>query len=357
MDAVEVDAQGARMAWKYETPWHRLGVQIPGNADIWDAVEAARMGFRVEKGPLWTVIDGVTIRLEDHFCLYRDDDKKILGTCEKDWYPQQNKVLFDFISEFEDKGMLSIETLGSLKGGKITWALCKILERDSFEPVKGDEVTSYIAFVDSKVPGRALLMFVTLVRIVCWNTLSMAVNRAEREMNQIFRHYHSNPFIDFDQATEVLDLACLTSEEVEKSSRVMTETPMTANQMDYYSAVLAIREVGLNEEWFKKGLVEDRPIITTAPDNIVDNLSTSRKTKHISELFNDPSAGNFGETVWDGFNAATQYTDHGGAAGGKPWKQSRFESSIIGQGAAFKRTAYETANEFCALLSKPRYVT
>lgn len=80
------------------------------------------------------------------------------------------------------------ETGGSLKGGQFVWALMYL---DEPYKVKGDssEHLPFIALVNPHDGSGACKAIETQVRIVCWNTLQMALADSERSGKQlIFRH-------------------------------------------------------------------------------------------------------------------------------------------------------------------------
>ena len=91
----------------------------------------------------------------------------------KNWYPVQNEEAFEFFSEYCLEGSMEMHTAGSLKGGKMVWGLAKV--KGEFEAVKGDPVEQFFLFSNPHEYGKSIDIRFTPIRVVCNNTLSMAL--------------------------------------------------------------------------------------------------------------------------------------------------------------------------------------
>ena len=70
----------ASMMYVGEPAWHKLGTPLPRLATSNEALQAARLDYRVEKRPLQAVLSGRTrVAVDDHFATVRMDTGKVLG--------------------------------------------------------------------------------------------------------------------------------------------------------------------------------------------------------------------------------------------------------------------------------------
>ena len=69
------------------------------------------------------------------------------------------------------------ETAGSLQNGKLTWMLARIPSTN----ILGDDIDKYLLFSNSFDGKRSINVAITPVRVVCNNTLNMALKGAKRK--------------------------------------------------------------------------------------------------------------------------------------------------------------------------------
>jgi phage/plasmid-like protein (TIGR03299 family) len=112
--------------------------------------------------------------------LVRDSDGKVLDIVTPDWEPVQNEEAMEFFNGFVAAGEMTMETVGSLKGGQIIWGLARINE--AFDLFKGDTTQAYLLFSNFHKYGNSTGVQFTPVRVVCWNTLSMALGAKAEDM-------------------------------------------------------------------------------------------------------------------------------------------------------------------------------
>jgi len=164
----------ASMAYTGDVPWHTLGTKVPADLTPVQMMEAANLNWEVEKTPLFTNVNGETVRVPKRYALTRKSDNRVLDIVGGDnWNPTQNVEAFEFFNDFVAAGNCNMETAGSLSGGQIIWALAKINE--SIEVVKGDVIEGYLLFSNPHKYGKAIDIRSTPTRVVCNNTLSLAL--------------------------------------------------------------------------------------------------------------------------------------------------------------------------------------
>ena len=177
------------MAWTGQVPWHGEGLEVAPDLTPHEMMKAAELDWTVSKRPIFTthkptseykIVDGVYADAElldnpDRFALMRDSDNTWLGTCSGDYQVIQNERIFDFFQKFSKHANISMETAGSLRGGKDIFGLAKL--NDNFALPGGDEINGFVLFRQPHEPGYAMSILDTEVRVVCSNTLQLALRQ------------------------------------------------------------------------------------------------------------------------------------------------------------------------------------
>jgi len=118
------------MMYVGKTPWHGLGTPIPADKQISvrEAIVAAKLDWRVELRSLYTEKPdgGAKSGILDHYAVCRTSDNAFLGLVGPDYVPLQNEEALKWFQPFLDFDSATLETAGSLNGGKQVWALAKI---------------------------------------------------------------------------------------------------------------------------------------------------------------------------------------------------------------------------------------
>lgn len=160
-----------------ETPWHGLGTIVQEQLTSADAIKAAGLDWRVDSRPIYTDIPGgAKMRIEGQCANVRDIDNKVLGLVSDRYKIVQNSEAFDFTDSLIGEGC-KYETAGSLFGGKKIWLLASLPE----QKILDDEVIPYVCFTNSHDGFGAIQAIMTPVRVVCNNTLNLALSSARRK--------------------------------------------------------------------------------------------------------------------------------------------------------------------------------
>ncbi|KAF0156636.1 MAG: hypothetical protein FD159_1673 [Syntrophaceae bacterium] len=118
------------MMYVGKTPWHGLGTPIPEDKKISvrEAIIAAKLDWQVELRRIFTEMpEGITnTGILDHFAVCRTSDNAFLGIVGSDYTPLQNEHALEWFQPFLDANEATLETAGSLKGGRQVWALARI---------------------------------------------------------------------------------------------------------------------------------------------------------------------------------------------------------------------------------------
>ncbi len=161
------------MFYTREVPWHGLGTRVETAPDSRKALELAGLNWKVVQQPIQTV-DGPVI--PGFKANIRDQDGQVLGVVTDRYKVVQNEDAFAFTDELLGEGV-SYETAGSLQNGRRIWILARLPQR---YVISGDEVAPYLVFMNAHDGTGAIKAAMTPVRVVCQNTLNLALSTAKR---------------------------------------------------------------------------------------------------------------------------------------------------------------------------------
>ena len=161
------------MFYTREKPWHGLGTQVMEAPTSAAALSLAGLDWRVIQKPLLTYDE---IPVPGFKANVRDSDNQVLGVVTDRYKVVQNEDAFAFTDSLLGEGV-TYETAGSLQNGRRTWILAKLPQRYI---ISGDEITPYLVFMNSHDGSGAIKAAMTPIRVVCQNTLNLALSRAKR---------------------------------------------------------------------------------------------------------------------------------------------------------------------------------
>jgi len=161
-----------------EAAWHGLGTVVAGQPSAADAIRIAQLEWQVSKTDLYILDDnGNTVLVNDRSAIIRldlksDDNRRILGVCGANYEPVQNVECFAIADALVGEGGANFETAGSLRNGRIVY-LTAVLPNHM--KVQDDILSKYLLITSSHDGSGALVCLYTPVRVVCHNTLTLAL--------------------------------------------------------------------------------------------------------------------------------------------------------------------------------------
>lgn len=173
---------GERFLGRREPAWHGKGQVFDAPIGALEAIEAAGLGFRIEKHPLTAAVAGFGTVDVPRFALLREptpDDPTyhFCGVCGKDYTVVQNVDVGKAIDPLTEKW--PVETVAALEGGK---TMLITLDAGGAD-VAGEAVHQYFLVTDTKDGGTSLRIAFTPVRVVCQNTLVTGLRSAMVQCN------------------------------------------------------------------------------------------------------------------------------------------------------------------------------
>jgi phage/plasmid-like protein (TIGR03299 family) len=264
---VEKLADGSySMAWNGEVPWHKHGKKIPADLTPEQILIAASCDWLVEKQQLFRQI-GDGFEPTDSYALVRDRDNKILDYVSKNWVILQNSEAFGFFHDFVMAGDMEMHTAGSLKGGQIVWCLAKI--KEPLRVFGKDVIQPYLLFTNPQKFGQSIDVRLTNTRVVCNNTLTMALG--EKATSQVVKMSHRSKF-DAEAAKTVLGIANHKNTKFLEAAQFLSKKTYTKDDaMAFFAGIYPKVTVKEDDETLSKnakmalGIVDIQPGANIAP--------------------------------------------------------------------------------------------
>jgi phage/plasmid-like protein (TIGR03299 family) len=217
------------MAYTNEVPWHGLGTKVDGKQSVKQMLKAAGLDWKVERRAMCLKVDtakgngsNVGDEIPGFAALVRDKDNQVFDIVGSQYRPTQNEQAFEFFNEFIKAGKATMETAGSLRGGRYVWGLANL--GTSFKLRGDDVVKSYLLCACPHQQGKSMIFKFTSVRVVCNNTLTMALG----EIGTEHRHTHRSEFNDaaIEKAKDRLGIAREQMGQFEKIARKLQGTKL-----------------------------------------------------------------------------------------------------------------------------------
>lgn len=326
--------------------WHKLGVNVAEAQASADAIKLAGLDWAVEKVALQTV-EGREV--PGKFATVRRDTGNVLGVVGNVYKPLQNVGAFSFMDSVIGEGLASYETAGALGTGERVWIMARIPQELR---VKGtDDISLPYALLTNSHDGTAAVQVMpTSVRVVCSNTLHMAMGNAKRKLN--VRH-SGKMNLQLNEARRVLGLVTAHVKVFGQQMNALASVQVTASQAKGYFQTLLARPYKPQESDEETA---DRLLGRTPRVRVKVKESTTERN---DRLFVEQLLHNFEHdatntmrgikgTAWAAVNAVTQYADHQGrtrATGGKTRLENRLQSMWFGSAAGMKEKAFSGAME------------
>lgn len=333
-----IETMAYRFASNADVPWHGLGNPVDNNMSTDEMLDAAGLNWEVVKQPNYFLVPGTGANgiptkmriVPGEYSLVRNTDLAYLDTVGENYKIPQNRDILEFFRRFVEAGDMTMETAGSIKGGKFIWALARINE--SFSLGKGDETRGYLLLSQPHQFGYSMTAALTPIRVVCWNTINIAqgINKETGEntiYKNSFRMTHAREFDDSVKS------------EIERTLGLAQEGMKAFNHTAQLLSGVRAKDESVTEYFHRimqlevpeEGLPEDA--------DLVKNRTVKRFREALTEA---PGQDLFRDTWWNAFNATTYTVDHVMSRNA----DNRLHSAWYGRGAILKRRALDLAVEY-----------
>lgn len=313
--------------------WHGLGTILDKVATAEEAIIAAGLNYEVAKYPIQANIpkqyrqpNQKQILLDNRVATVRTDTNQILGIVGKDYGILQNEKAFEFFDALVDKKEAIYHTAGALGNGEKVWILAKL--PDYIRVGKSDDVIEKYLLIYHGHDGKtSVSICLTPVRVVCQNTLQLAMIRA----NNLISLSHTRDIEGkVKNAYELLGMVNKNSLEMEKIYTGMSKIKLDSNGInEYLNDVWSKIPGARKEEDLKDG--EDMLMSNKTYENVMDFFENGPGQKEKTAR----------GTLFGAYNAITGYTDHI-----KNYNGDKLKSLWFNGGQLIKTAAYKTALDY-----------
>lgn len=268
------------MFYTREKPWHGLGTRVEMAPTSEEALMLAGLDWMVLQEPIFT---DTGEQISGYKANVRDTDRKVLGVVTDRYKVIQNTEAFAFTDELLGNGV-RYETAGSLQEGKKVWLLAR-LPREYI--ISGERISPYLVFSNTHDGSGAVRVAVTPIRVVCNNTLNLALNTAKRSWSMI----HTGDIKGkIQEARDTLFLAEEYMDNLGREFERLRKQKITDQQVKEYIEVLL-------------------PMEKDATPAQVKNISKLRKDME-SRYFDAPDLQNVGSNAYRFVNAVSDFATH-----------------------------------------------
>lgn len=254
--------------------------------------------------------------VEGKFFTVRDRDDKVLGVVGRSYRPVQNREGFALLNDLVDSDEVGIETALALRGGR---TVAIVARRPDDVLIAGETHVPYLVFTNSHDGTGSVKMLASLVRVVCANTLNMALSGAKN----VHRVRHT----------------------ASATSRIHEAREALKISFDYSDTLAVMGEdlvaTKVSDREFEKFLRELVP--TPEPGEAGENARAISGRERTREKIRGVYRGadnlaNIRGTAWGVLNAVAEYEDH---AKGYRTDDRRFQAIVEEAGLGLKQDALE----------------
>jgi phage/plasmid-like protein (TIGR03299 family) len=301
-----------------QPPWHKLGKVIKEAANSEEAIKLAGLDWEVAQRNIKTSWgNGEALPIATHVANVRTDTNGVLGVVSRGYRVFQNRQAFDFMDNLVGEKLCIYETAGALKEGRRVWLLARIPQEFR---VQDDLILPYVLLTNSHDGSMALRMIPTTVRVVCQNTLNLALARSGRADG--IRIYHSESLeARVSEARQKLGIITKRLDRFGEEIQALARKQMSQDELTRYFVQLA------------KGKSEKRQKVML--QSFLENFENERN--------NLPGIRG---SLWAAYNAASEWADHQSRVRGRTQSDrasARLNSVWFGCANNLKQEAFEAA--------------
>lgn len=262
-------------------PWHQLGQPHDGPMAPVEALGLAGLDYQLHDKILYTDIGEVPFAAPNHKAIVRPDTRKVIGVVGNDYTLIQNMDTALAVERCFGGPAEVVSVAGALGHGERIWFLCKLPAIYEVRP--GDPVQSYLLVTSAHDGTGAHRMLFTNVRVVCQNTLTVALAGAE---NQVALKHTRNVGLALPLAADLL-------------AANVAYWPRVREAFAFLASRQATNEYAMA---FAKDLIPD-------PEEARPTRAIRQRGEILGLYDTATGADMAGRTRWGLFNAATQWID------------------------------------------------
>jgi len=296
-----------------EKPWHGIGDVLEEDISV-DAARDKYLTWLASKTPLYADVTTAQsagrelAEVPNRFGVLREDTRTVLGVVGSKYKIYQNSDMWDFIDTYIKSSGMRLETAGSLKGGQYTWTL---LKGEEFEVVKGDPLFKYFLFRNSFTGAVPVSTLFTNIRVVCNNTLTMALSGAENVHH--VRHV-GDVVSQVAEVERAMTAQKAYQEKTYEALQLLSKREMVATNMKTFLEnnvfVLDVPAVAVNSKVVQLNTVKQKELIERQR---IIKMKRDKKVNQVLDLVETGAGADLPGvkgTAYGLFQAVVEWTDH-----------------------------------------------
>jgi phage/plasmid-like protein (TIGR03299 family) len=290
--------------------WSDVSTSVRGINHVEAALERAGMNWKVQQEPLFLASG---YKIPNRVANIRDDNMDFIEVVSNRYVPVQNVEGFQFLENVLQTGALQLENAGYFGYGRV-FLLGKV---EGVHHVMGETIEPYILFSNSHDGTSRIKVCMTSVRVVCRNTLALALETATR----IWGARHTGTI----------------AQQIREAQKIMQVAS------DYYTEFPIVAETMLEKNLTPKeiaGTLDSLFPVSKDGGKLAAANAYTKKMQVLQILALTPDLEHIKDTAWGFYNAVADYVSH------EPpqrqttgWKLNRFAD--IADGSSILETAQE----------------
>jgi len=315
-----------------EAAWHGLGVTLDKPATAEEALRVAGLDYEVEKRPIYIKSGRKQILIPNRMATVRKDTEEYLGVVGSGYGVLQNRNAFTFFDALVDTKEAIYHTAGALGKGERAWVLAKL--PDYIRIGKTDDIIEKYVLIYHGHDGKTgVTCMLTPVRVVCQNTLQMALLDARKMVGtdadvaqKITLSHTKNIETKIKEASAMMGLISKRTAVMSDAYNAMVKVKLTPDTLDAYLNDVWRRIPGTRKD---EDLEEGEMIMS---DDIYEQLS-----RYLEEGPGQDMKTAKG-TLFGAYNAITGWADHV-----KEYNGDKLKSLWFNGGKQIKTAAWNQA--------------
>jgi phage/plasmid-like protein (TIGR03299 family) len=322
-----------------DRPWHGLGRRLDRPATLEEALTHGGLDWEVELLPLAVAAEADSFAPQRR-AVVRTDRKpgepgRVIGVVHPAFRPLQNRQGLQLFDALLGRGEPVYHTGGYLSLGEVVWLLARV---PGDIVLNGDDVIEpYLLYSNSHDGSRAIDIRLTTVRVVCQNTLSLALAPKARSMALRRGHDGSHRLL----AAEAKGFFKFVTKQCDETRELFSRLSQVAcDQRAFERFVSQLLPDPARPSTAHSDSRVQRAFETRIASREADRREVASVFAHgIPDMQIEPA----GETWWGALNTITAWVDHK-----QRIKGDRYAHRMFGAGDTLKSAALKMA---CAVLS------
>lgn len=326
-----------KMFYFGEIPWHKLGKVLQHPATMEEALTAGELNWTVSMKSL-ALADEHASDVPQRVAVVRDDigagqSGRVLGVVHPNFKLLQNREGAELFDSLFGKGERVYHTGGYLKNGEKVWLMAKL--PDTIELPGEEKLDAYLLFSNSHDGSLPIDIRLTTVRVVCNNTLTLALRK--KDQAHVFRRGHNGSFEVLKAEAEAFMASVLAQlGETTESMKMLVAAQCSDDAFAAFLEQLLPVPARPVTAGTNAKVAQAHDTRTATIEAKRDQIMALHQKGHTIECEPPITIPPAGKTWWGALNSVTAWVDHVSEIEG-----DRYANAMFGTGDQLKTLAYQ----------------